>query len=242
MNSKKFTEAMSEIDNKYVDEAIGYKKKSQRPVWAKLGTMVACLCLVVCIGTYIAYKFIPNGGGFGNGDATLSAEHREDFSSEISPDVLVQLGDNTMKAYLLRTNDWFLATNMTDYSQALTNDVIYIVQDSSNEDKGAYTVYSEEDGVISEDHHATPPANATVPFGFSGLSYSMIEKDISEIDYIDYIVTYSARLRTVIVWVQCSDRDLFVTYPTRPDLLGIEIGMTYTLPEVQEKLTEAYNK
>ena len=29
MNSKKFSEAMSELDSKYVDEAISYKKKLQ---------------------------------------------------------------------------------------------------------------------------------------------------------------------------------------------------------------------
>ena len=74
------------------------------------------------------------------------------------------------------------------------------------------------------------------------MTYPMIEDDISEIDYIDYIVTYSTRLRTVIVWVQRSEEDLFVTYPTRPDLLEIEVGGIYTLPEMQEKLTDAYNK
>ena len=29
MNSKKFSEAMSELDSKYVDEAISYKKQAQ---------------------------------------------------------------------------------------------------------------------------------------------------------------------------------------------------------------------
>ena len=30
MNSKKFSEAMSELDSKYVDEAIHYKKKKNK--------------------------------------------------------------------------------------------------------------------------------------------------------------------------------------------------------------------
>ena len=239
MTNEKLYEVLGDINEKHINEARAYHR-AKKPGWVKWGTMAACL--VVCIGSYIAYNFIPDGGGFGNGDATLFAEHREDFSSEISSDILAQLGDNTMKAYLLRTNDWFLATDMTDYSQALTNDVLYIVQDASNEESGAYTAYSEEDGVISEEYHATPPANAIVPYGFSSLTYSMIEEDISEIDYIDYIVTYSTRLRTVIVWVQCSEEDLLVTYPTRPDLLELEVGSIYTLPEVQEKLTDAYYK
>lgn len=47
MNSKKFSEAMSELDSKYVNEAINYKKKAKKPVWVKWGAMAACLCLVV---------------------------------------------------------------------------------------------------------------------------------------------------------------------------------------------------
>ena len=35
MNSKKFSEAMSELDTKYVDEAISYKKKTKKPIWVK---------------------------------------------------------------------------------------------------------------------------------------------------------------------------------------------------------------
>ena len=30
MNSKKFSEAMSELDSKYVDEALNYKKKAKK--------------------------------------------------------------------------------------------------------------------------------------------------------------------------------------------------------------------
>ena len=85
MNVKKFSDAMGELDTKYIDEALNYKKKSKRPVWIKWGTMAACLCFVICIGTYFAYKFNPDGGGFGNGDATLFAEHREDFRQKSLP-------------------------------------------------------------------------------------------------------------------------------------------------------------
>ena len=64
MNAKKFSDAMSELDTKYVDEALNYKKKSKRPVWIKWGTIAACFCFVICIGTYFAYKFNLGGGGF----------------------------------------------------------------------------------------------------------------------------------------------------------------------------------
>ena len=35
MNAKKFSDAMSELDTKYVDEALNYKKKAKKPIWVK---------------------------------------------------------------------------------------------------------------------------------------------------------------------------------------------------------------
>ncbi len=53
MNSKKFSEAMNELDTKYVDEAINYKKKTKKLVWTKLGTIAACLAVVIAIGSIL---------------------------------------------------------------------------------------------------------------------------------------------------------------------------------------------
>ena len=55
MNAKKFSDAMSELDTKYVDEALNHKKKAKRPGWIKWGAMAACLCLVV----YVGIRLIP---------------------------------------------------------------------------------------------------------------------------------------------------------------------------------------
>ncbi len=47
MNTKKFSDAMSELDTKYVDEALSYKKKAKKPIWVKWGAIAACLCLMI---------------------------------------------------------------------------------------------------------------------------------------------------------------------------------------------------
>lgn len=47
MNAKKFSDAMSELDTKYVDEALNYKKKAKKPIWVKWGAIAACLCLMI---------------------------------------------------------------------------------------------------------------------------------------------------------------------------------------------------
>lgn len=57
MNVKKFSNAMSELDSKYVDEAIHYKKK--KPFWIKLGAVAACLAIVIAVGGILA----PFSGG-----------------------------------------------------------------------------------------------------------------------------------------------------------------------------------
>ena len=243
MKVPRVVKAMEYIDDDLINGAITYAPKKKKPAWVKWGAMAACLCLVVVAAIPIINHFNPDGGrGFGNGDATLSEERRSDFTSDIPSDVVAQLGDNVMKAYCTRENDWFLAESIEDYSQVLLDDVIYMIPDDDFEPSHAYTVYGEKDGVLQKSYNGTPPSDAALPYGFAGLSYSLIEERISGIDYTDYIVTYSYRLGMVIVWVQCSDMDMFVTYPTRPDLLGVEVGAIYTLPEMQAKLTDAYNK
>ena len=41
MNAKKFSDAMSELDRKYVDEALTYTKKAKKPIWVKWGAIAA---------------------------------------------------------------------------------------------------------------------------------------------------------------------------------------------------------
>ena len=45
MNAKKFSDAMSELDTKYVDEALNYKKKPEKADLAKWGAVAACFVL-----------------------------------------------------------------------------------------------------------------------------------------------------------------------------------------------------
>lgn len=59
MSAGKFSEAMGELDGKYVDEAIHYKKKARKAVWVKLGAAAACLAVAAAIGSI----FVPFHGG-----------------------------------------------------------------------------------------------------------------------------------------------------------------------------------
>lgn len=50
MNTKKFSEAMSEIDDKYIEEAANYERKQKNYSWIKWGAMAACLCVALIAG------------------------------------------------------------------------------------------------------------------------------------------------------------------------------------------------
>ena len=55
MNTKRFSEAMSEVEDKYYVEAANYQPKHQKSSWVKWGAMAACLAIMVYAGT----KLIP---------------------------------------------------------------------------------------------------------------------------------------------------------------------------------------
>ena len=55
MNTERFFHAMSEIDDKYVDEAICYRRKKNK--WIRWGALAACVA-VVCAATIC---FLPRG-------------------------------------------------------------------------------------------------------------------------------------------------------------------------------------
>lgn len=71
MNSKILSEAMGELDTRYIDEAVNYKKKAKR-VWVRWGAAAACLCLVAVGGVIISQRNFPAPGGVSiPGDDTI---------------------------------------------------------------------------------------------------------------------------------------------------------------------------
>ena len=70
----------------------------------------------------------------------------------------------------------------------------------------------------------------------------MVEDALVDMEYEDYIFTYSHRLRTVFVWVRGKEEDVIITYPTRPDLLGLEVGGVYHPEKVKMILSASLGK
>lgn len=209
--------------------------------------LVCVLCLVGCSNPMPDQNAISNSGPFGNGDDTVFAPHREDFSSETENSVSEQFGNMTevKKAYIMRTNAWFLSDSLTDFSQAVTTEIVYVAPggEPGTADDMAYSFYVvNENGEIEWGCSAYPPEDSSVPSGFSGLTHEIIQDALSGIAYEDYIITYAQRLDTVFIWARCEKEDVIVSYPTRPDFIGLENGGIYTLGELQRALSEAYKR
>ena len=60
MTTKKFSNALGNIGESYVDEAVNYTAKKKRNAWLKWGAIAACFCLVVGVAFRIAIGFFPS--------------------------------------------------------------------------------------------------------------------------------------------------------------------------------------
>ena len=61
MTTKKFSNALGNIGESYIDEAATYTAKKKNNVWVKWGSIAACFALLLCIGIPLTLHLIPNG-------------------------------------------------------------------------------------------------------------------------------------------------------------------------------------
>ncbi|MDE5590319.1 MAG: hypothetical protein K2J60_14470 [Acetatifactor sp.] len=273
---KKLYDSITNVKDEFVEEAQSSKRKDcvsagkpilwrkKHPTWKKWCALAASLCLVTGMGALVLMNLLRSGinggsyhsGGFdngfwGSGDHALPDAHREDFTPGLSAEAEAAFEGvpGVMEIYRTLYNDWFLADDLTDFSQILTTEPLYIVPGSSegisgSAEDGAYSVYTlDENGIPRWGMGSSLPNNisVSVPYAFSGLTYDIIEEDLAGIDYDDYIIAHSTMLYTVFIWARCADgEDMFVTYPARPEFVGLENRGRYTLKEIQRILTKSY--
>ena len=60
MTTKKFSNALGNIGESYIDEAVTYTVKKKNNVWLKWGSIAACFALLLCIGVPLTLHLIPN--------------------------------------------------------------------------------------------------------------------------------------------------------------------------------------
>ena len=142
MNAKKFSDAMSELDTKYVDEALNYKKKAgkkkKKQNWTKWGAMAACLCLVI-VCAFALPRFIGND----TPDTPPAEENAYGFTMEGSDVLYFPISFSERKIFGIIDEN---ATGLTaENTYKITADdlgnVMGIVGDSEDERMIGETVY-----------------------------------------------------------------------------------------------------
>lgn len=140
MNAKKFSDAMSELDTKYVDEALNYKKKAKKPRWMKWGAMAACLCLIAA-GVFTLPRFIGN-----NPPTTLPVVEEENaygFTMEGSDVLYFPISFSQRKTFGIVDENAAGLTDENTYKITADDlgDIMGIVGDSREESIVGETVY-----------------------------------------------------------------------------------------------------
>ena len=76
MNTQKFSEAMNEIDNRYLEEAVHYKKKAKKYSRIKWGAAAACLIVMLVLGSILLLlnkSAVVSAHTYGSGEEITSA-------------------------------------------------------------------------------------------------------------------------------------------------------------------------
>jgi len=253
----KLYDGITNVKDEFVEEAQKVRLKNRKFLKLRQGAVAAALCLAAGLGAlgFPGWTDRDDGGNadgrfWGDGDHTLLEVRREEFSSELSPEEEAAFAGKpgVLKSYRTLYNEWFLAEDLTDFSQALGSEVYYIVPEFSlgfgeTTEDGSYGVFTlGEDGSPRWGMGASAPANRIVPYGFCRLTREIIEEDLAGVDYEDYIIAESTRLYTVFVWARCpGGEDVFVTYCKIPEFLHLENRGKYTLEEIRQILTKDYD-
>ena len=106
MNAAQFSRALGKVNDKYIMEAITYKKE-KKSGWLKWGVLAACLCLVILSIVYIQLSkekiepSTPMGQGYFNAtvievsDSSILVKCTDSFLGEIPGGSEVQVSTNT---------------------------------------------------------------------------------------------------------------------------------------------------
>lgn len=146
MNAKKFSDAMSELDDKYIDEAINYKKKvkksrkkTNKHSMIKWGAMAACLCLIVA-GAFTLPHFIGNDT---SSTPPVAEENAYGFTMEGSDVLYLPISFSQRKTFgLIDENETGLTDENTyQITDDDLGDIMGIVGDSQDESIIGETVY-----------------------------------------------------------------------------------------------------
>lgn len=191
MNSKNFSEAMSELDSKYIDEAINYKKKAKQPTWIRRGAMAACLCLLVVGGVMFTHNNsdIPNPDHVQIPNPIITVTTVEEMEEYL--DFTVPVLEKKVESYSVIVMDSYPTIGQVDYADGSEFRIQYGNGDISGIYGGTLEESSEIDGVKVEYYKYTDnDTNADITYAIweqNNFTFSYIYTDDSKTDVETFI-------------------------------------------------------
>lgn len=130
MNLKKFSEAMSMIDDKYIEEAESYKKE-RKPIFIKYGGVAACVALVLTLGIFAVVgrygdytkqpRDEPTNTSYNSIDKLLQTEDEQTNSIYHRIDKLPQLGKSLGSELVYYTEEEIFSFNSAIFKGTISD-------------------------------------------------------------------------------------------------------------------------
>lgn len=172
MNAKKFSDAMSELDDKYIDEALNYKKKIKKSrkkmnkySWTKWGAIAACFAVVVVTAVSVLPNYLNQQGTTppNNSNGVIS-DNSNDDTQPATTEIRISMSDIIMNQI-----DGFTSADYARYNPETDDEVVWNKEDIvayygsdltpaympnglvASEQNSNATVYIRQDGTVTED-------------------------------------------------------------------------------------------
>ena len=169
MNAKKFSDAMSVLDSKYIDEALNYKKKTKQKEkklgWVKWGAMAACFAVIVITAVSILPNYLNQQGTTPPNDPNgVIGDNSNDDTQPATSEIRISMSDIIMNQV-----DSFTSADYARYNPETDDEVVWNKEDivayygtdltpayipndlTASPQNNNVTVYIKQDGSVTED-------------------------------------------------------------------------------------------
>ena len=181
MTTKKFSNALGNIGESYVDEAATYTAKKKNNVWVKWGSIAACFALLLCIGIPLTLHLIPNGD-IGDDHGGYPFETLEVGESMTYDNGTISYDEHNATSISFTIN----VTDPTEY-----------VYREYRLSKGYYIEF-EENGKITAEHGKSYYVNELFDITLNGEPINVITDEYGNVDYDFTFMTTPGTYKIVI--------------------------------------------
>lgn len=190
MTTKKFSNALGNIGESYVDEAATYTAKKKNNVWVKWGSIAACFALLLCIGIPLTLHLIPNGD-IGDDHGGYPFETLEVGESMTYDNGTISYDEHSGTSISFTIN----VTDPTEY-----------VYREYRLSKGYYIEF-EENGKITAEHGKSYYVNELFDITLNGEPINVITDEYGNVDYDFTFMTTPGTYKVVIDYSKLFDAD-----------------------------------